>query len=82
MEIIMFDSPRPFGPIFSPKIKKTHSVRVGRRSVLSLQLDESPSLPVAPVRKSPRIRIGRELHGRQFTGSGAKGKPEFIYADD
>jgi hypothetical protein len=50
--------------------------------VFSLELDEGPSLPLGPVRKSPAIRVGRELHGRKFTGSGAKRKPEFIYAGD
>jgi hypothetical protein len=56
-------------------------LRVGRSFLISLCLNDGPSLPVVgPVRKSPPIRIGHELHGGEFTGFWAKRKPEIIYA--
>jgi hypothetical protein len=71
----------PAGQRFVSKKKKAHSLRVGRSFLISLCLDDGPSLPVVgPVRKSPPIRIGCELHAGQFTGFRAKRKPEIIYA--
>ena len=43
--------------------KKAHSLRVGRISVNATCLDGGPSRVVGAVRKSPRIGVGREIHG-------------------
>jgi len=54
---------------------KSPLLRVGRKFLFSLCLDDGPSLPVGPVRKSPSVAIGREFHERQSTQSAEKRKP-------
>src|SRR5215471_2885649 len=58
----------------APKTKSP-LLRVGRKFLFSLCLDDGPSLPVGPVRKSPSVAIGREFHERQSTQSAEKRKP-------
>src|SRR5215472_3344920 len=58
----------------APKTKSP-LLRVGRKFLFSLCLDDGPSLPVGPVRKSPSVAIGREFHERQSTHSAEKRKP-------
>jgi hypothetical protein len=60
------------------KNKKAHSSRVGQNSLSSLKLDDGPSLPVGPVRKSPPIGICRELHEKECTDFPPNRQAEFV----
>src|SRR3974377_1907757 len=56
-------------------------LRGGRKSLNSLWLDSGPSPICGAVRKSPAIRVGRELHGEDCSGSARKGKAELVIGD-
>jgi hypothetical protein len=66
-------------PLHSAQNKKAHSLRVGRVPLnFTLCSDDGPSLLCGAMRKSPVIRVGREIHGSQFTESREKRKVELV----
>jgi hypothetical protein len=58
--------------------KKSPLFASGPESFAALDLDGGPSLPVAPVRKSPRVGIERGRHVAESTEITAKRKPECV----
>src|SRR5690242_3332117 len=63
----------PF-PVSAALKQKSPLGASGPKSCDALELDAGLSLPVVPVRKSPRVGIERERHGQEFSGFEEKGK--------
>src|SRR5689334_9840057 len=63
----------PF-PVSAALKQKSPLGASGPKSFDALELDAGLSLPVVPVRKSPRVGIERERHGQEFSGFEGKGK--------